>query len=139
MEIPPASPATSAEAAAAGAPTLVERPAQQSTENKSAALRIAGWVATGVLAGGAVTFGLLARNESKDLQNARRNWYPATPDAIDHLANRTKRLSIVADSLTAAALVVGGITLYATVNTHPEARAARVTVGLGSLRLDARF
>jgi tetratricopeptide (TPR) repeat protein len=104
----------------------------------SSTLRLAGWVATGVLAGGAVTFGLLARNESNDLQQVRRQ-FPATTDALDHAASRTKTFSIIADSLTAAALVVGGITLYSTVTTNSQDRSAQLTVGFGTLRLDGRF
>ena len=131
MEIS-ASPAAKTESASPGT-DLVGRSA--GSPEKASALRIAGWVTTGVLASVAVTFGLLARSESNDLEKARREWYPTTTDAIGHLANRTRTLSIVADSFTAAALVVGGITLYSTLS----APAARVTVGFGSLRLDARF
>ncbi len=104
----------------------------------SSMLRLAGWVATGVLAGGAVTFGLLARNESNDLQQIRRQ-FPTTTEALDHLANRTRTFSIIADSLTAAALVVGGITLYSTVTAKTQASSAQLTVGFGTLRLDGRF
>jgi tetratricopeptide (TPR) repeat protein len=118
-------------------PVLVDRapPAPIDT----AAWRVAGWVTTGVLAGGAVVFGLLARNESNDLKNARLTVYPAMPGAFDTLANRTKTLSIVADSLAAAAIVVGGITLVSTVSAHGETHSAGVTVGLGSVGLDLRF
>jgi hypothetical protein len=86
-----------------------------------------------------VVFGLLARNESNDLKNARLTVYPAMPGAFDTLANRTKTLSIVADSLAAAAIVVGGITLVSTVSAHGETHSAGVTVGLGSVGLDLRF
>jgi hypothetical protein len=101
-------------------------------------LRLAGWVATGVLAAGAVTFGLLARSESNDLQHVRGQ-FPTTTAALDHVANRTRTFSIVADSLAAAALVVGGITLYSTVTAKTQASSAQLTVGFGTLRLDGRF
>jgi tetratricopeptide (TPR) repeat protein len=101
-------------------------------------MRTAGWVATGILAGGAVTFGLLAWNDSSDLRQAR-SVYPTTSDRINQLADRTKTLSIVADSLTAAALVVGGITLYSTITANAGAKSAQLTVGFGTLRLDGRF
>lgn len=105
----------------------------------SSTLRIAGWVATGVLAGGAVSFGLLARDESKDLEQLRGQ-FPASANALDHLANRTKTYSIIADSLAAAALVVGGITLYSTVTANSQASSsAQLSVGFGTLRLDGRF
>jgi tetratricopeptide (TPR) repeat protein len=101
-------------------------------------LRLAGWVTTGILAGGALAFGLLARSESNDLQQVRHQ-FPTTADALDHLASRTRAFSIIADSLAAAALVVGGITLYSTVTANTQASSAQVTVGFGTLRLDGRF
>jgi tetratricopeptide (TPR) repeat protein len=135
MEVP-RSPALPASSALAGDSMVVDTstrpPASSST------LRRAGWVATGILAGGAVTFGLLARSESNDLQQVRQQ-FPTTADAIDHVANRTKTFSIIADSLTAAALVVGGITLYSTVTANPQSSSAQLTVGFGTLRLDGRF
>lgn len=136
MEVPrsPALPAASA--ASTGESVVVDSSPRSSASSSS--LRLAGWVATGVLAGGAVAFGLLARSESNDLQQVRGQ-FPTTSDALEHLANRTRTLSIVADSLTAAALVVGGITLYSTVNAHAQASSAQLTVGFGMLRLDGRF
>lgn len=135
MEVPrsPALPASSGWASDGMVVGSSTRPAASSST-----LRLAGWVATGVLAGGAVTFGLLARSESNDLQQVRRQ-FPATAGEIDHLANRTRTFSIIADSLTAAALVVGGITLYSTVNASTGASAAQLTVGFGTLRVDGRF
>lgn len=135
MEVP-RSPAVPANSALVGDATVVDSsthpPASSST------LRLAGWVATGILAGGAVTFGLLARSESNDLQQVR-DQFPTTTNTLDHFANRTKTFSIIADSLAAAALVVGGITLYSTVNANSQASSAQVTVGFGTLRLDGRF
>ncbi len=100
--------------------------------------RTVGWVATGILVGGAVAFGVLALNASNDLRHARGE-YPTASDRLDQLADRTKTLSLVADSFTAAALVVGGITLYATLDANRQERATRLAVGLGTVSLDARF
>jgi tetratricopeptide (TPR) repeat protein len=105
--------------------------------------RVAGWITTGLLAGGAATFGLLARKESKDLQAARAV-YPADGPTLTRLANRTNTYSIAADSITAAALVVGGITLYSTLSAKTEVPSTRVSLGLGplglgSLALDVAF
>jgi len=63
-------------------------------------LRIAGFVATGVLAAGAVTFGVLAVDEARVLRNAR-NTFPAVGATINHDANLTMTYSILADSLAA--------------------------------------
>jgi tetratricopeptide (TPR) repeat protein len=102
------------------------------------AWRKAGWIATGLLGGGAIVVGLLARNESDDLKVARAR-YPAVVSTVNHLANTTKTLSIVADSLTAATLLVGGITLYSTLGAHKESGATSVAVGLGSVQMNVRF
>jgi tetratricopeptide (TPR) repeat protein len=110
-------------------------------------LRIAGWVATGVLAGGALTFGLLAEKAGSDLKNAR-NTYPTTASTLNHDASVATTYSIVADSLTVAAIVVGGITLYSTFSSassssSPPARGAssgaRVMLGPASARFDMTF
>jgi tetratricopeptide (TPR) repeat protein len=135
MEVP-RSPVAQAELASPELGVLAESPARPSGSNST--MRTAGWVATGILAGGAVTFGLLAWNDSKDLQRARE-MYPTTIDKLNHLSRRTDTLSIVSDSLTAAALVVGGITLYSTINAAHQAAAAQLTVGFGTLRLDGHF
>jgi tetratricopeptide (TPR) repeat protein len=108
-----------------------------SSKNHSA-IRTAGWVATGILAGAAVTFGLLAWSESNDLRQARAS-FPTTGERISHLADQTRTFSVVADSFTAAALVVGGITLYSTVTAGTSTRSAQLTVGFGTLKLDGRF
>ena len=138
IELPVApSPVANRAESSSQAPTLVDRAPHSPSD--AAEWRVAGWVTTGVLAGGAVVFGLLARNESNDLKKSRDTLYPAMPGAFDSLSNRTRTLSIVADSLAAAAIVVGGITLYSTVNAHGEAHSASVAVGLGSVGLDLRF
>lgn len=135
MEVPRSS-ALPASSALAGDAMVVDTSTRPLAS--SSTLRLAGWVATGILAGGAVTFGLLARSESNDLQQVRHQ-FPTTADAIDHLANRTRTFSIIADSLAAAALVVGGITLYSTATANTQAGSAQLTVGFGTLRLNGRF
>jgi tetratricopeptide (TPR) repeat protein len=100
--------------------------------------RTAGWIATGALAAGAIGFGVLAYRESKDLEDARDR-YPTTASTLTQKANRTRTLSIVADSLTAAVLVVGGVTLYSTLTAGKEETSTRVMVGLGGLYLDGTF
>ena len=100
--------------------------------------RIAGWVTTGLLAGGAITFGLLARSRSQDLA-AERATFPASPFRLNDLSNQTRTLSIVADSLTAGAVVIGAVTLFATIGAHGESHSAQVSVGPRSVGLNLEF
>jgi len=106
-------------------------------------LRVAGFIATGALAAGAVTFGLLSLNKSHDLEAARGE-YPTTSSALDHEARITTAYSILADSLAAAAVVVGGVTLFSMLrSSSPSSRATgvgpRVSLGLASARFETSF
>ena len=102
------------------------------------AWRTAGWIATGVLAAGALTFGILAYQASQDLKDAR-NQYLAVPTQIQHFHDTTVRLSAIADALTGAAVVVGGITLFSTLSARGETTTGSVAVGPGSLHFAATF
>jgi PEGA domain len=107
-------------------------------------LLVVGWIGTAALAGGAVTFGLLANKEATDLKNAR-NSFPTTTATLNHDANLTTTYSIVADSLTAAAVLVGGITLFSTLSSSSKAPArgsvgeTRVMLGPASARVQLTF
>jgi tetratricopeptide (TPR) repeat protein len=104
-----------------------------------ATLVIVGWVATGLLAAGAITTGALALKESHDLQ-AERNTFPASSTVLNHDSKLTLTYSILADSLGAAAVVVGGITLYATIASAGSRRtAASFSVGPGSASFALSF
>jgi hypothetical protein len=83
------------------------------------AWRTIGWIATGVLAAGAASAGVLTLKESNDLRNAR-NSYPVSADVLRTDADLTRTYSIVADSLTVAAVVVGTITLWSTLTPHEQ-------------------
>jgi hypothetical protein len=107
-------------------------------------LRTIGWLTAGASVVGAVTFGVLAMRESSELQGARAS-YPTTAATLQSDANLTQTYSIVADSLTAAAVVIGGITLYSTL-TSPSSSPKRgmlgptnVSLGLGSARFEMSF
>jgi len=100
--------------------------------------RVAGWITTGLLAGGAITFGVLARNESQDLKTARSH-FPTDAGTLNDLANRTQSLSIVADSLTAGAIVVGVITLFSTLNASGDAHPNGLVLGPGSIGFHGQF
>jgi tetratricopeptide (TPR) repeat protein len=100
------------------------------------ALRAVGWIATGTLAAGAVTFGLLAVKGSSDLKNARST-FPTMSGTLSHDANLVSTYSALADSLTAAAIVVGGITLVSALSSSPSSAPPRTgarrttSVGIG--------
>jgi tetratricopeptide (TPR) repeat protein len=107
-------------------------------------LRALGWIATGAFAAGAVTFGILATKESNDLKSARAT-FPTTAATLNHDASLTTAYAVVTDALGAAAIVVGGITLYSTLsasNANTPKRGAgdiRVMLGPSSARLEGRF
>ena len=96
----------------------------------------------GVLTAGALTFGILASRESHALSIGEGS-FPASATAGPR-RGVTTAYSILADSLTAGALLVGGITLVSTLLSgpsapHAEARASR-RIGLGpGLRVDGTF
>lgn len=112
------------------------------SRGNGSALRVIGWVATGALTAGAVTFGLLANNEAEDLRRAR-NTFPTTSTQLNHDANLTTTYSVIADAMTAAAVVVGGITLFSTVSSistsGERTGGARVVLGPTSARVQLSF
>jgi tetratricopeptide (TPR) repeat protein len=108
------------------------------TPKDNSGWRVAGWITTGVLGGGAVAFGVLAWNESRNLEKAR-NKFPAVGSTLNDLADRTRRFSIVADALAAGALVVGAVTLFATIGAHGESRSGQLVLGPSSLGFHMQF
>ncbi|HZU81779.1 MAG TPA: PEGA domain-containing protein [Polyangiaceae bacterium] len=118
------------EPAQAAARPLPATPTDTSVGSHSAGptLRVAGWITTGVLTAGAVTFGVLANKEASDLK-AARNSFPTTSATLNHDSSLTSTYSIVADSLTAAAVVVGGITLISTLTSSSSSAPARGSAG----------
>jgi hypothetical protein len=117
------------------------------SSSSGGALRTVGWLVTGASAAGAVTFGLLAMNASSDLSAARAS-YPTTSATLSHDASLTTTYSILADSLTAAAVVVGGVTLYSTLSSSSSSGSGskrgsngttRVTLGPGSAHFEMTF
>jgi tetratricopeptide (TPR) repeat protein len=87
-----------------------------------------GVVTTGVLAGGAVTFGLLARhnNEQLDKELAR---FPGDGERIDSARSKVKLFAGLSDGAAGASLVAAAITLYAALSSSgaetPPKQAAR--------------
>jgi tetratricopeptide (TPR) repeat protein len=132
-------PEASAPAARADAPaqlSLTDRPATSAKD--SASLRVAGWVTTGALAAGAITCGAFAYKNSQDLKTARQK-FPADQPTLNRLSNRVQTLSIVADTLTAGAVVIGAITLFSTLGAHGEQHSAQVVLGPSSVGFHMQF
>jgi len=121
-------------------------PKRAESSGSGAGWRIAGWVATGLFVGGAIVFGVLANQEASTLSKDRAS-YPVTASTLSHDASLTTTYSVVSDCLTAAAIVVGGITLYSSVaslsstpsTTGSREGAIRVSLGLASAHLDMSF
>ena len=108
-------------------------------------LRWLGWTATGALAAGAITSGILGLRESQSLETARAT-FPTSSQTLNRDAQLTTTYSIVADSLAAAAIVVGGVTLLSTwlsPSSSPPTRGStgttRVVLGPASARLEMTF
>ncbi|HEY3815952.1 MAG TPA: PEGA domain-containing protein [Polyangiaceae bacterium] len=108
-------------------------------------LRWIGWTATAALAAGAVTAGLLGLSESRDLEAARAS-FPVSSQTLSHDGQLTTTYSIVADSLGAAALLVGGVTLFSSwlsssssAPTRGSTGTTRIVLGPASARLQMTF
>ena len=108
------------------------------------ALRTAGFITTGLFAAGAGVAGTLALRESSNLEHARAT-FPTSSSTLQHDSNLTMTYSVIADSLTAAAVLVGGITLYSTLTSagsksrRTEQPSARVWIGPSSANFAMTF
>ncbi len=112
-----------------------DRPgASKSTTN----WRKVGWISTGVLAAAAATTGVLALMASSDLDD-ERSTYPSSLDALDDKASKLRRLSLAADVLGAATLVVGGITLTYTLTSSRSKEKVQLSVAPTSVLLSGSF
>jgi hypothetical protein len=122
------------------------RPPDAPARQDGSTLRVLGWTATGVLAAGAVTFGVLAIGESTALKNLRAS-FPTSSETLDRAASSTTTYSMVADALTVSAIVIGGITLGSSLlssspSSGPQRGSAgttHVVLGPASVRLDMTF
>ncbi|MBV9949634.1 MAG: PEGA domain-containing protein [Myxococcales bacterium] len=132
LQLPGSAPALAS--AAHGMAPVASADAGLSHGDAGATWRVVGWVSTGVLAAGAVTFAVAANKSASDLKNAK-NSFPTSGATLNHDANLTSTFSILADSLTAATVVVGGITLISTLTakspTGSVAPGGRGAAGTG--------
>jgi len=138
--------------------TLVDAaPARASSGSSS--LRTAGWITAGVLGAGAIGMGLLAIHEGATLKSERDAYQDDTSaqyaadkrDRLDLLSRRTRTYSLLGDSLGAAAVVVGVITLMSGGKKSSERAAtaaqapprswapAELRVGVGSMAFRVAF
>ena len=109
------------------------------TPRRHFSLRPAGWVVAGTAAAGAIVFGLLALNEHNDLKTAR-NTYGVSKSHLQDLGDRTLTFGIVADALTATAIVVGLITFFSGTGYESGSETSpRVGVGPGSVSFKTAF
>ena len=133
--------APSPSASATHAPSPKPPPAIPPTESDHTWVWV-GWTATGLLAAGTITTGILANSASSDLQ-AERNSYTADPaakrDALDSAANRAQTLALVTDVLGGAALLVGGISLYATFSGGDTKSGVEVGAAPNGVKMSGRF
>jgi hypothetical protein len=108
----------------------------KTSSGKSNAAKI-GWVSTGLLAVGAGVVGYLAYDASNGLDTAR-GAFPADPADLERRASKVQKLSLAADILTGAALIVGSISLYVTVSKS-KSREVRVGMSGGNLVIGGNF
>jgi hypothetical protein len=117
----------------------------EAAPGNGATLRTVGWIGTGLLGAGAITLAVLADHESSTLQRMRAT-YPTSAADLARESSLTSTYSLVADSLTAAAIVVGAISAYMTftspsTDSHVRGSASEVRVGVGpgSARFEMTF
>ena len=92
------------------------------------ALQTIGWITTGALAIGAIATGIVAAHESSVLQ-ADRNTYPQNGATLQQDAHATTTYAIIADSLAAGAVLVGGITLISMLGGSSTSAPKRGSAG----------
>jgi hypothetical protein len=106
---------------------------------------LVGWITTAAFTAGAATFGVLALREASDLKTAR-DVFPATSATLRHHANLITTYSLIADSLSVAAIVVGAFSLYWTFSSpssegdiRTRTAATRVLLSPTSARFEMTF
>ena len=95
-------------------PTIVLR---DRVDGGAQTLMIAGWVTTGALAAGAVITGILGSSEAKELDKLKEE--PPTEDLAERLndsKSKASSLFLASDVLSGAAVVVGGLSLWITLD-----------------------
>lgn len=101
-------------------PTIVVREREVASQGPGT-LVIAGWVTTGALVTGAVVTGIMGASQAKDLDQLRRTDPSEFPDGglaerMQSTKNKASSLLLASDVLSGAALLVGGASLWFTLN-----------------------
>jgi len=133
--------------AVSNAPAGDRSPANAPSHSLSAPFWISA-VATGLFAGGAVTFGVLAEKRNQTLDD-RLNQFPADKQGISDARGSLKTQAALADVFTGAALLAGVATVYFAL-TSPESseapkqkvsspRGVKLTTTGSALILSGRF
>ena len=89
------------------------------------------WIATGVLAGGAVVTGVLALGASNDLTK-ELDARPGNADSVSSAHSKAFSLGLATDVLAGAAIVAAGVSIYFTVSALSSDKAEKPA---GALRL----
>jgi hypothetical protein len=112
-------------------PTILVQKDQQDAPKSVSSSRVwLGWTATGLCAAGAAVSGVMAYRSSKDLGELRES-YPVTREALDSKQRTTRTLGAVADGFAAAALVLGGLSLYFSFDHEPKKSEPKSQVSVG--------
>jgi hypothetical protein len=93
------------------------------------------WAATGVLAAGAATAGIVALNAEKKLKDRKDTEIGAPAGAFDDDAAKVRNWSIASDALTAGAVIAGGLSVYLSFFRGPRAEPAPQKAGVSDLVL----
>ncbi|MEO6603759.1 MAG: PEGA domain-containing protein [Polyangiaceae bacterium] len=86
-------------------------------------------IATGLFAGGAVTFGILATNRNQKLDD-QLNQFPADPRATSDARSSLKTEAALTDVFTGAALVAGAATVYFALTSNSAREAPKQNAAL---------
>jgi hypothetical protein len=95
-------------------------------------LVIGGWVTTGALATAAVVTGILGAGKAKDLKNLRTadpNKVSDIGEKLDDTKSSARTLLLVSDVCSGAAVVVGGLSLWFTLNPLKQSSEGPVAEG----------
>lgn len=88
---------------------------------------IAGWATTGALVAGAIVTGIMGKNEANELDQLRGADVRTDPDLgqrIDDTKKNASTLFLASDVMTGAALIVGGLSLWITLDPPEPERPA---------------
>lgn len=103
--------------------TIVVRE-REVVDNSARTWMIAGWATTGALVAGAVVTGIMGKNEANELDQLRgadARDYTNLGQRIDDTKKNASTLFLASDLMTGAALIVGGLSLWITLDPpEPE-------------------